>query len=81
MKARVTIYLKDGILDVQGQTIQQALVGLGFTGVKHVRAGKSFDIELGPIPADEAKRQLSQMCDRLLANPTIEQYQIELKAD
>jgi phosphoribosylformylglycinamidine synthase len=78
MKARVTIYLKDGILDVQGQTIQQALASLGFTGVQGVRAGKSFEVELASMPPDEAKRQLSQMCDRLLVNPTIEKYQIEL---
>ena len=77
MNARVHIFYKDGILDPQGQTIQQALTSLGFTGVKRVRAGKSFELELEPMARDDAMRQLSQMCDRLLANPTIEQYQIE----
>jgi phosphoribosylformylglycinamidine synthase len=78
MKARVHIFYKDGILDPQGQTIQQSLTSLGFTGVQQVRAGKTFEVELKPMPRDEAERQLSQMCDRLLVNPTIEQYQIEL---
>jgi phosphoribosylformylglycinamidine synthase len=74
----VHIFYKDGILDPQGQTIQQALTSLGFSGVKHVRAGKAFELDLEPLSRDEALRILSQMCDRLLANPTIEQYHIEL---
>jgi len=78
MKARITVSFKEGLLDPQGQTIQQSLTSLGFRGVQRVRAGKSFEVELEPMPRDEAERQLSQMCDRLLVNPTIETYQIEL---
>jgi phosphoribosylformylglycinamidine synthase PurS subunit len=78
MKARVHVSFKTGILDPQGVTIQQALTSLGFSGVQGVRAGKYFEIELEAASSSEATRQLTEMCDRLLANPTIEQYRIEL---
>ncbi|MEW6325432.1 MAG: phosphoribosylformylglycinamidine synthase subunit PurS [Nitrospirota bacterium] len=77
MKARITVSFKEGLLDPQGQTIQQSLTSLGFKGVQRVRAGKSFEVELDPMPREEAERQLAQMCDRLLVNPTIERYQID----
>ena len=79
MKAQITVYFKDGILDPQGQTIQQSLASMGFAGVKQLRAGKAFDVELESMAPGDAMKQLSQMCDRLLVNPTIEKYQIELK--
>ena len=81
MKARVYVSLKEGIFDPQGSTIQQALNGLGFAGVSRVKVGKYFEIELEPAPSTDPKQQLAKMCDQLLANPTIEQYRIELKAD
>jgi phosphoribosylformylglycinamidine synthase len=79
MKARVYVSLKEGIFDPQGSTVQQALRGLGFAGVSRVKAGKYFEIELEPAPSAEVKQQLARMCDQLLANPTIEQYKIEVE--
>ena len=81
MKARVYVSLKEGIFDPQGSTIQQALSGLGFAGVSRVKVGKYFEIELEPAPSTDLKQQLAKMCDQLLANPTIEQYQIDINAD
>jgi phosphoribosylformylglycinamidine synthase len=81
MKARIYISLKEGIFDPQGSTIQQALSGLGFPGVSRVKTGKYFEIELSPTPSANVEQQLAKMCDQLLANPTIEQYRIEIKAD
>jgi phosphoribosylformylglycinamidine synthase subunit PurS len=79
MKARVYVSLKEGIFDPQGSTIQQALSGLGFSGVSRVKAGKYFEIELDPAPSADVQQQLAKMCDQLLANPTIEQYKIEVE--
>jgi phosphoribosylformylglycinamidine synthase PurS subunit len=78
MKARVYVSLKAGIFDPQGTTIQQALNGLGFSDVSRVNAGKYFEIELDSASSADATQQLSKMCDQLLANPTIEQYSIEI---
>ena len=79
MKARVFVSLKEGIFDPQGSTIQQALGGLGFSGVSRVKAGKYFEVELDPAPSTDVTHLLTRMCDQLLANPTIEQYRIELE--
>jgi phosphoribosylformylglycinamidine synthase len=79
MKARVTVTLKSGVLDPQGQAIQGSLRALGFAGVEGVRQGKVFDLQLadGTDPG-AAEAQLKQMCDKLLANTVIENYAIEL---
>jgi phosphoribosylformylglycinamidine synthase len=78
MKAKVEVFLKPGVLDVQGKAIEGALHGLGFDGVGHVRVGKtiSFDLPDGDRAAAEA--EVRAMCDRLLANAVIESYRIEL---
>ncbi|HQZ13479.1 MAG TPA: phosphoribosylformylglycinamidine synthase subunit PurS [Devosia sp.] len=78
MKARVTVTLKNGVLDPQGQAIQGSLKSLGFDGVNGVRQGKIFDINLvdGDPAAQEAN--LRQMCEKLLANTVIENYAIEI---
>ena len=76
MKARIFVTLKDGVLDPQGQAIEGALAALGFDGVSAVRQGKVFDIELAD-PADGEAR-LKAMCEKLLANTVIEDYEIEL---
>ena len=78
MKARVTVYPRAEILDPQGKAICQALGRVGFDEVRDVRAGKSFDIELGLDDVSEAESRLSQMCETLLANTVIEDYSIEL---
>jgi len=78
MKARVTVTLKSGILDPQGKAIEGALTALGFSGVGSVRQGKVFDIALEETDAVKAKAQLDAMCEKLLANPVIESYRVEL---
>ena len=78
MKARVTVTLKSGVLDPQGQAIQGSLKSLGFAKVGAVRQGKMFDIELGETDKAAAEATLRQMCETLLANTVIENYAIEI---
>lgn len=78
MKARVTVTLKNGVLDPQGKAIVGALDSLDFAGVQSVRQGKVFDIVLDNLSEDEAKKQLTAMCEKLLANTVIENYHIDL---
>jgi phosphoribosylformylglycinamidine synthase subunit PurS len=78
MKARVTVTLKTGVLDPQGQAITGSLKSLGFEGVASVRQGKIFDLELGDADPAESRVALAAMCEKLLANTVIENYSIEL---
>jgi phosphoribosylformylglycinamidine synthase PurS subunit len=78
MKARVTVTLKPGVLDPQGQAIQGALGALGFEGVDGVRQGKLIEIDLAETDRAAAEQAVRAMCDKLLANPVIERYAIEL---
>ncbi|MBA5777687.1 phosphoribosylformylglycinamidine synthase subunit PurS [Stappia sp. F7233] len=78
MKARVTVTLKNGVLDPQGKAIEGGLAALGFAGVGHVRQGKVFDIELSGRSAEQARADLAEMCEKLLANTVIENYAIEI---
>lgn len=81
MKATVTVYPRREVLDPQGKAIREALERIGFGGVESVRAGKSFEIELDDRldgDRDEAEQTLRQMCDRLLANPVVEDYHVEI---
>jgi phosphoribosylformylglycinamidine synthase len=78
MKARVTVTLKNGVLDPQGKAIEGALKSLGIDGVDSVRQGKVFDIELGTADKAAAEAALRQACEKLLANTVIENYRVEL---
>ena len=78
MKARITVTLKNGVLDPQGKAIEHALSGLGFDGVGQVRQGKVFDIELTGSDKIRAEADLKAMCDKLLANTVIENYAVEI---
>ncbi|WP_217577196.1 phosphoribosylformylglycinamidine synthase subunit PurS [Mesorhizobium sp. GbtcB19] len=78
MKARITVTLKNGVLDPQGKAIEHALSGLGFDGVGQVRQGKVFDIELTGTDKAKAETDLKAMCDKLLANTVIENYSVTL---
>lgn len=80
MKARVHVTLKNGVLDPQGKAIQHTLGALGFDGVDNVRQGKYIELELAEADAKKAEANLRDMCDKLLANTVIENYQIELEA-
>lgn len=78
MKARVTVTLKPGVLDPQGQAIQGSLRSLGFAGVGAVRQGKIFDVELDVADPAQAEADLTDMCEKLLANTVIEDYSFEI---
>ena len=78
MRARVHITLKAGVLDPQGKAVGQALAALGFEGVGEVRQGKVIDIDLAEADAVRARETLVTMCERLLANTVIEDYDITL---
>jgi len=78
MRARVTVTLKPGVLDPQGQAITGSLKSLGFAGVSSVRQGKVFDLELGDADPADVRISLAAMCERLLANTVIETYAIEI---
>lgn len=78
MQARITVTLKNGVLDPQGQAIEGALKTLGFAGVGSVRQGKVFDIELDRADAATAEADLKRMCEVLLANTVIETYRVEI---
>ncbi|WP_114391050.1 phosphoribosylformylglycinamidine synthase subunit PurS [Notoacmeibacter marinus] len=78
MKARITVTLKNGVLDPQGKAIEGALGTLGFEGVGGVRQGKVFDVELAHDDKEKAETDLTAMCEQLLANTVIENYAIEI---
>ncbi|WP_395451373.1 phosphoribosylformylglycinamidine synthase subunit PurS [Aminobacter sp. UC22_36] len=78
IKARVTVTLKNGVLDPQGKAIEHALDGLGFGGVGSVRQGKVFDVEIDGIDKAKAAADLNAMCEKLLANTVIENYAVEI---
>ncbi|WP_117191218.1 phosphoribosylformylglycinamidine synthase subunit PurS [Rhizobium terrae] len=78
IKARVTVTLKNGVLDPQGKAIEGALGSLGFSGVGQVRQGKVFDLELDGADKAKAEADLKAMCEKLLANTVIENYTIAL---
>ena len=78
MKARIHITLKNGVLDPQGKAIQQALAGLGFDAVEDVRQGKYIEVELAEADVETARTKVSDMCEKLLANTVIENYDIEI---
>ncbi|MBV9311687.1 MAG: phosphoribosylformylglycinamidine synthase subunit PurS [Solirubrobacterales bacterium] len=71
MRARVLVRPKAGILDPQGQAVERALPALGFSGVREVRVGRMIELDVDDVS------QLPQMCERLLSNPLIEDYEIE----
>ncbi|MEO1000010.1 MAG: phosphoribosylformylglycinamidine synthase subunit PurS [Pseudomonadota bacterium] len=78
MRARVTIMLKPGVLDPQGQATGQALAGLGFEGVGEVRQGKIIELALDATDPDAAEAEVGRMCEALLANTVIETYAVEI---
>ncbi|SMC09743.1 phosphoribosylformylglycinamidine synthase subunit PurS [Nitratiruptor tergarcus] len=79
MKAIVNIHLKEGVLDPQGKAVKHALGSLGFQNVEDVRVGKQIILTLkDDLSADEAKKEVEEMCEKLLANTVIEDYTIEI---
>ena len=80
MQAKVTITLKSGVLDPQGKAIEGALTGLGFDGASRVRQGKIIEMTLTETSEAVARAKVEDMCARLLANPVLESYSIEIMA-
>ena len=78
MKATIYISLKNGVLDPQGKAIENALGQLGFDGVENVRQGKMIELELADIDVNQARDRLQEMCEKLLANTVIENYDIRI---
>lgn len=78
MKARIHITLKPGVHDPQGKAIANALASLGFNGVGEVRQGKYLELELGENDRAVALAAANEMCAKLLANPVIENYTVEI---
>ncbi len=78
IKARVSVTLKNGVLDPQGKAIEHALGALGFDGVGSVRQGKVFDIELDHDDRARAETELAAMAEKLLANTVIEDYTVSI---
>jgi phosphoribosylformylglycinamidine synthase PurS subunit len=79
MRARVFVTLKPSVFDPQGRTIADALQSLGYAGVDDVRQGKYFELDLATEEPAEAKAIATDVAGKLLANPVIESYRIELE--
>lgn len=78
MKVQVSVMPKAGVLDPQGKAIAGALLRLGYAGVADVRAGKIFRIEVPAGDVEAAKAEAAKMAETLLANPVIEEYEVEV---
>lgn len=78
MKANVYVTLKQEVLDPQGDAVRRALGTLGFEDIESVRVGKLIEMELGKVPREKAEQELRSMCEKLLANPVIEDFRFEL---
>ena len=78
MKARIKIMLKNGVLDPQGEAIKHALNNIGFESVTGVRQGKVIELEIDGSDKGQVRSDLDKMCNKLLANTVIENFEIEI---
>jgi phosphoribosylformylglycinamidine synthase subunit PurS len=78
MRARVFVTLKPSVFDPQGKTVTDALHTLGYSAVKDVRQGKYFELEIDAHGPEEARKLAAEAADKLLSNPVIESYRIEI---
>ncbi len=79
MKARVFVTLKPSVFDPQGKTIADALHSLGYSGVADVRQGKFFELDVAASSTDQAKAIAAEVADKVLANPVIESFRVEVE--
>jgi len=79
MRAKIYISFKNGVLDPQGKAVERSLHTLGYQEVRDVRMGKYLEIELDAASRGAAEARLREMCDKLLANPVIEDYRFEIE--
>lgn len=77
-QAHIYITLRPSVLDPAGTAVQSGIKHMGYDNVEHVRIGKYIELSLNAVDEDSAKQQLDQICDRLLANPVIENYRFDL---
>jgi len=78
MRARVYVSLKPSVFDPQGRVVADALTSMGYDDVKDVRQGKFFEVELESGDPASARARVTEMADKLLANPVIESYRVEI---
>ncbi len=78
-KVHVRVVPRAGLLDPQGQAVEHALHALGFGAAGEVRIGRAIEMQVSAASADEARAQARRMCDKLLANPVTEDYQLEVE--
>jgi phosphoribosylformylglycinamidine synthase len=78
MRVRVLVTPKPGVLDPEGRAVHRALADLGYAAATDVRTGRVILLELATSDPDEARAQVGEMCEKLLANPVIEEYSVEL---
>jgi phosphoribosylformylglycinamidine synthase len=78
MKAKVEVFLKPGVLDVQGKAVENALHGLGWPSAGNVRVGRVITLDVTATDAASARSEVEAMCERLLANPVIESWRVEV---
>lgn len=78
MKAKVEVFLKPGVLDVQGKAVENALHGLGWPGAANVRVGRVITFDIAAQTEAAGRSEVEAMCERLLANPVIESWQVEV---
>ncbi|MDY7032908.1 MAG: phosphoribosylformylglycinamidine synthase subunit PurS [Thermodesulfobacteriota bacterium] len=81
MLAKIYVTLKNGVLDPQGKAVQHSLESLGYREVKDVRLGKYMEVQIDSMNRDEAQARVSEMCEKLLSNPVIEDYRFEIYAE
>jgi phosphoribosylformylglycinamidine synthase len=81
MRVKIFISLKSGVLDPQGKAIERSLHTLGYNEVREVRAGKYIELELEAPSRDAAEVRIREICDKLLANPVIEDYRFEISPE
>ena len=79
MKARVFVTLKPSVFDPQGHTIADALHSMGYDAVRDVRQGKYFELDLSATSRESARTLAAELADKLLANPVIESYRVEVE--
>lgn len=78
MRVRVQVMLKNGVLDPQGEAVKHALGALGFSGVNGVRQGKVIELDINETDPEKARASVTQMCEKLLSNMVIEDFEITL---
>jgi len=79
MRVKIFVSFKDGVLDPQGKAVERSLHTLGYNEVRDVRMGKYLEIELEAASREAAETRVREMCDKLLANPVIEDYRFEIQ--